>query len=305
MSRKSREDQSAWKVPSLYAFVGEYGPFKLNGYEPIKKTLIWLCNSRTNDDDDGRHAMHSLAGAAQELLLHQPDSRFTTILVVDIKDMFENHDEYKETLAKEIEEEDLTKKCGKKLLRIFQKLLLNQVIVAAQGEMCALLLKLFQALQRIDSDMISELWLLHPKLSTKYINTHLVIASASACTPRKFSAKLNVVSKPSSNSRVSVLKHYFPIGTELIGDATNNSFTTIAQSQDSMAPPESYRPDCCNDLGKTLFMSHVKVEMNRFTKQYERDCIDITSDLMLVGLPPKDKEQKEETITGGSSKHCS
>jgi G3E family GTPase len=302
MSRKSREDQSAWKVPSLYAFVGEYGPFKLNGYEPIQKTLIWLCNSRTNDDDDGRHAMYSLAGAAQELLLQQPGSRFTTILVVDIKDMFENHDEYKETLAKEIEEVDLTKKCGKKLLRIFQKLLLNQVIVAAQGEMCALLLKLFQALQRIDSDMISELWLMHPELSTKYINTHLVIASASengTRTPRKFSAKLNVVSKPSSNSRVSVLKHYFPIGTELIGDA-NNSFSTIAQSQDSMAPPESYRSDYCNDLGKTLFMSHMKVEMNRFTKQYERDCIDITSDLMLVGLPPKDKDmaQKEETIIG-------
>jgi len=292
MSRKDREDQSAWKVPSLYAFVGEYGPYKVNGYEPIQTTLIWLCNSQTNDDDDGRHAMHPLAGAAQELLLKQPVSRFTTILVVDIKDIFENHDEYKETLTKEIEDEDLTKKCGKKLLKIFQKLLLKQVIVAAQGELCAVLLKLFQALHRVDSDLISELWLLHPELSTKYINTHLVKVN-----PRKFSAKLNVVSKPSSNSRVSVLKHYFPIGTELTiaGDA-NNSFTTIAQSNDSMAPPEGYSPDYCNDLGKTLFMSQLKVEMNRSSKQYERHCIDITSDLMLVSLPPKDMEQKEETI---------
>ncbi len=81
MSRKAHEDRSAWQVPSLYAFVGEYGPFKVNGYEPIRKTLIWLCNSQTNDDDDGRHAMYPLAGAAQEQLLKQSDSSFRTILL--------------------------------------------------------------------------------------------------------------------------------------------------------------------------------------------------------------------------------
>ena len=78
MSRKSREDQSAWKMPTLYAFVGDYGPFKTKGYEPIENTLIWLCNSQKPDnvEDDGRHDMFPLAGGIQqELLFGNP--RFT------------------------------------------------------------------------------------------------------------------------------------------------------------------------------------------------------------------------------------
>ena len=164
MSRKSREDQSTWKMPTLYAFVGEYGPFKIKGYEPIENTLIWLCNSQIKDaEDDGRHDMYSLAGPIQKELLFG-SSRYSSVLVMDIASMFENKEEYDDAIAKEIEELELTKKFGKLLLRLFQRLLLNQVVVAAQGTLCAVLLKLYQATVRIDGShvdkMISELWLL-------------------------------------------------------------------------------------------------------------------------------------------------
>lgn len=297
MSRKARIDHSKWKVPSIYAFVGEYCPFKVKDFQPIENTLVWLCNSRTDEEDDGRHAMFPFSGAAQELLLQPPDRpTFSTILVVDIKEMFENSEEYEEALKKEMEEPGLTKKFGKLLLRIFHRLELNEVIMGAQGPICAVLLKLLSSLQRIDVDMVTDLWLLHPQLSTKFINTHLVTSHNGV--PQKFSAKLNIVSKPSSNSRVSVLKHFFPLGVELVGDA-KNIFSTIAHSQNSKTPPPEYNPDSCNDIGKTLFMSTVKVEMNEYSKQYERICTDITSDLMVVRMTAKDMEQQDKETNIG------
>ena len=291
MSRKSREDQSAWKMPSLYAFVAEYAPFKTKGYQPIENTLIWLCNSQVQYAEDGRHKMYQLAGPIQQELLHG-NPRFSLVLVIDVAGMFESNGEYEEALAKEIEEVDLTKKFGKLLLRLFQRLLLSQVVVAAQGTLCAILLKLYQATVKIDGShsnkMISELWLLHPELSVKYINTHMVV-NASSQRISKFPVQLNIVHKKSMTSRVSVLKHFFSvIGTQLVIDReANNWFEIISHRKDFVAKPTQYNPDSFNDFGKKLFLSVVKVEMNRHTKQYERISEDITSDLIEIRATEK------------------
>lgn len=297
MSRKSREDQSTWKMPTLYAFVGEYGPFKTKGYEPIENTLIWLCNSQIKDaEDDGRHDMYSLAGPIQKELLFG-SSRYSSVLVMDIASMFENKEEYDDAIAKEIEELELTKKFGKLLLRLFQRLLLNQVVVAAQGTLCAVLLKLYQATVRIDGShvdkMISELWLLHPELSAKYINTHMVVNAASQRIS-KFPVKLNVIHKKSMTSRISVLNHFFSVmGTQLVIDGeTNNWFSVIANGKDSEEQPTEYSPDYFNEMGKMIFLSVIKVEMNRHTKQYERICEDITSDLMEIREIEKNNDEE-------------
>ena len=54
MSRKSREDKSEWKTPSVYAFVKGYSAFRAKGYEPIENdVLLWLENtSSTSNDHD-------------------------------------------------------------------------------------------------------------------------------------------------------------------------------------------------------------------------------------------------------------
>eukprot|EP00804_Cyclotella_cryptica_P028439 CCRYP_014210-RA/>CCRYP_014210-RA protein AED:0.01 eAED:0.01 QI:37/1/1/1/1/1/2/89/956 len=284
MSRKARENSSTWEMPSLYAFVGAYGPFKIKGHEPIKNTLIWVCNSQSENihANDGQHDMCPLAGAIQqELLLEANDKkRFKTVLVMDVKDIFGNRQNYEDALSAEIEEVILTKKFGKKLLRLFQRLLLQDAIVAASGKFCAVLLKLYQAAHRIDASMISELWLFHPELSTKYVNTHFVTQNHSQ-RQHTFPVQLNVVHKLPS-SRVSVLAHFFPvIGVIIEADSDiNNCFSIIADHKDSKTLPPSYRPDLFDAEGKTLFMSSIKVEMNRYTKQYERICDNITEDLM-------------------------
>jgi hypothetical protein len=73
---------------------------------------------------------------------------------------------------------------------------------------------------------------------------------------------------------MTVLKPFFPnLGTELVTDETiHNWFTTIEERKESTELSEPYSPDRCNDLGKMLFVSEMKVEMNKFSKQYERNC---------------------------------
>uniref|UniRef100_A0A7S4ASH4 CobW C-terminal domain-containing protein n=1 Tax=Pseudo-nitzschia australis TaxID=44445 RepID=A0A7S4ASH4_9STRA len=348
MSRKAREDQTAWKMPLLYTFVGEYGPFKTKRYEPINNTLVWLCNGNSNGNstkrEEGRHPMFSLAGPIQqELLFRGSDSntdseRFSTVLVVDISDMFDAQDDYEEALAKEIEQVDLTKRFGKKMLRLFQKLLLQGVIVAAQGELCVILLKLYQAIQKMDdsynqkgdnsgsnkkknsnnnsnnNNTISELWLLDPKLSPKYVNTHLVMDPNNK--NNKYPVQLNVVrtssSSKSSSNRISVLKHFFPVlGTELVidnqdnGETMHNWFSVIAQRRQhkhqrqnqgsDASPPEPYDSSICNDLGKMLFVSQMKVAMDRYSKQYERTYSDVTSELPLIAASATNDHENEES----------
>ena len=329
MSRKSKEneDQSVWQMPSIYAFVGEYGPFKAKGFDPIENTLVWFCNTgETNDGGNQtqrRHDMFSLAGPIQELLLSEKGkkSKFTAVLVIDINDMFENREEYHEALENEIEAEDLTKKFGKKLLRLFQKLLLHRVAIAAKGELCMVLLKLYKALEKLDAshnleenNTIAELWLLHPELSEKYIDTHLVVPKAG---PKKGKGKgkgkgktapafhthpvqLNLVHAPSASKPISALKPFFPVlGTELVTDTEiNDWFSVISKRKDSKGPPESYDSTRCNNLGKMLFMSDMKVEMNKFSKQYERNCSEITADLLKIVVAKQ--ESADDDQDGGA-----
>ena len=363
MSRKKQEDQSAWKMPSLYAFVGEYGPYKAKGHDPIANTLVWLCNTGNDETNNGvgeesdptprkrqprRHAMYPLMDPIQDLLLSGTDdassSRFTNVLVIDTHDMFESHDEYKDALANEIETVELTKKFGKKLVRLFQKLLLYKVAMAATGELCPLLLKMYKALEQIDAsynlevnNTVSELWLLHPKLSAKYVNTHLVMGADQSKsggggdatlqkrkqkkkmepkqkkkqekqtqTQKQHPVQLNLVYTASASNRIAVLKPFFStLGTELLvgedddgnTETTNNWFSLIAHRRDSVAPPKPYSPARYNDLGKMMFVSKMKVEMNKISKQYERNCSNVTTELLAI----LDTDEANEEGTGSTS----
>ncbi len=333
MGRTTAEEElTAWQQPSLYTFVGEYGPFKIKGHEPIEDTLVWLYNSgETNCEDDEddekdprKHPMYPLAAPIQDMLLDNRSSRFSNVLVIDVNDMFESREEYEEALAEEEESLELTKKLGKKLLRLFQKLLVHRVALAARGELCPLLVKLYKALEAIDvsynleeNNTIAELWLFHPQLSTKYINTHMTLqqqnqqtqgapkkaprkgkrkngasqktkggpaSSASPQTKNSYPVQLNLVHTTAISNKVSALKPFFPnLVIEFVTDERiHNLLSIVAHGEDATEPPQAYSPERCNDMGKMLFCSSMKVEMNKISKQHERNCIEITSDLLAI-----------------------
>jgi G3E family GTPase/ADP-ribose pyrophosphatase YjhB (NUDIX family) len=345
MSRKARENKSAWKTPAIYAFTGDYGPFRAKGFHPIEQVLVVLKNGSEGGSGSGtsgsakggqpqQHALYNLAGEAQELLLKDDDRTASTntttnnmnngILVIDVRAMFETDDEFDVALKKETEDtttSDLTKGFGKSLLRLFQRMLLHNVVLAAQGDLCALVLKLHKALQQMDPDMVSSLYFLQPQLSAKFINAHLVAPRGGDGVSKKQQQQQQVplhlvVEKHSS--RVDMLRHFFPTGTVKI---TGNSSTFSAafllamlrgngnhdhedetkeckHDEDEITPSYDYDPDYCNQMGKSLFVSEMTVEMNRQNKQYDRVCEDITANLMDVTYA---KDDPEEELPAASS----
>ena len=187
MSRKAREDKSAWHVPGIYAFTGGYGPYKP---KQLENCLVLLTSTLSDDgslDVDGknaiqRHAMFKFAAQAQKLLLHENSKQFQDLIVIDVADMVaeegvlgdknsKKSDIMKDMIQKENEEADLVKGFGRTLLRAFQRLELRNVVLMAEGEMCSVLLKLYHA---YGDQLASDIYLLHPIISAGFINTHLV-----------------------------------------------------------------------------------------------------------------------------------
>lgn len=87
-----------------------------------------------------------------------------------------------------------------------------------------------------------------------------------------------------------MLKCFFPTLEKAFISTPNNWFSIIAYSKDHPSLPEPYDPELVNNKGKNLFMSNMKIEMNRYSKQYERNCENTTSDLMQIILDTTDDD---------------
>ena len=181
MSRKAREDKTSWSVPSIYGFAGDYGPMKppRGGIEEALVILVsTLADGKGGDckTDERRHPMYSYAGQAQSLLLGD-HCKFRHVVVVDVAGMVTGEDNpvrvLKELMQKELDSRELAKGFGKTLLRLFQRMQLRNVTLAAEGVMCPTLLKLCDALGEGHLPA-SDVWLLHPELPPKFVNSVLV-----------------------------------------------------------------------------------------------------------------------------------
>jgi hypothetical protein len=77
----------------------------------------------------------------------------------------------KDLIWREVDLREPVKGFGKMLVRLFQRMDLRKVVLAAKGELCTVLLKLYDAL---GAGIATDVWLLHPVLSTGFVNGHLV-----------------------------------------------------------------------------------------------------------------------------------
>eukprot|EP00797_Seminavis_robusta_P036280 Sro91_g047870.2 (979) ;mRNA; f:106766-109702 len=292
-----------------------------------------------------------MAAQAQQILLQPPtynDSKttrtFQHLLVVDLADMIQqeesednqddknsssnsssNSSALQEALTREVIEVELVKGFGKSLLRLLQRLRFHHVVLAAAGELCGLSLKLFAALQDYDPEIVTDIWLLHPLLTAKFINTHLVPmgqnqqqqqrqrtngggnGSKSGKKGQKNSSKHNhnnkqqhppslqlhlvFESEVARDKRLDMIRYAFPDGTTQVissQDQPDDLLVSLFLGNPQQSTQEQlscYNPDYCNEMGKSLFLSKVTVEMDRHSKQYERNCQEITADLLVVQRP--------------------
>eukprot|EP00580_Thalassiosira_gravida_P019206 CAMPEP_0201658390 /NCGR_PEP_ID=MMETSP0494-20130426/1280_1 /ASSEMBLY_ACC=CAM_ASM_000839 /TAXON_ID=420259 /ORGANISM="Thalassiosira gravida, Strain GMp14c1" /LENGTH=1004 /DNA_ID=CAMNT_0048135371 /DNA_START=191 /DNA_END=3205 /DNA_ORIENTATION=- len=361
MSRKARDDKSAWHVPSVHVFSGGYGPFKPHGHSPIENALVLLTNTITDDttkkdddfgritstdtDDDGVrycHPMYKHAAQAQQILLREnytasengSGRQFRDFLVIDVADMVvtatdaENNNSnenkaavMKEMIEKENEEPDLVKGFGRTLLRMLQRLDLRDIVLMTdKGELGPTLLKLYEAYNKMAADInfATDIWMLHPILPAEFVNTHLVPMGRRKNNGRQQKKKnsspgvvnLHLIFKDenSRDKRLGIIRHVFSEGTTHVMTDGNNLLSLAAEGgnhcESSCCPAEeeaAYDSDLCNEMGKSLFLSKLTIEMSRITKQYEQLTEEITSDLLKV---VENKKEESLDITEFDWKSC-
>jgi hypothetical protein len=82
-----------------------------------------------------------------------------------------------------------------------------------------------------------------------------------------------------------VIRHVFPDGkTSVIPPRDDGYGVFLSVFGDGLAGDIAYNPDHFDGMGKSLFLSTLRVEMNSHTKQYERKCKDITGELLKVDV---------------------
>jgi ADP-ribose pyrophosphatase YjhB (NUDIX family) len=327
MSRKARVDKTSWRIPTVHVFAGDYGPFNCKNAAPIEDVLVLLTATSKDDakDDDNhcrlegggvvrRHPMYECAIQAQNILLGAEsrrrtdvEVRFRHIMIVDVADMVaaggEGDDDagaavgmsLGDMIRKEVESREPTKGFGKTLVRIFQRMDLRNAVLAAEGELCAVLLKLHDAL---GGKIATDVWLLHPVLPTGFVNGHLVpmgererrlrLAMTSGgrgngrdTTPTR--THLVFQNDAARVKREDAIRHVFPDGaTSVIPPQGDGHGVFLSVFGDGSAGDLAYDPDRFDDMGRSLFLSTLRVEMNSHTKQYERKCEDVTGELLKV-----------------------
>jgi len=301
MSRKERKDKSAWHAPSVHVFTGGYGPFKPHRHHPIENALVLLTSTITKDGDDSadavhRHPMYKYAAQAQRILLQETNivgRGFRDFLVVDIAGMVadENNksDVMKDMIQKENTQVNLVKGFGRTLLRMFQRLELRNIVLMAEGELCPVLLKLYTS---FGADLATDIWMLHPVLPADFVNTHLVPMGRKSRQQTPVNLHLIFRDEISRDKRLGIIRCGFSEGTtHVLPDGNLLSLFGTNSCASSGKPAESelaYDSDYCNDMGKSLFLSTLTVEMSRRTKQYEQLSEEITSDLLKFVEQPND-----------------
>mmetsp|Transcript_14503 Transcript_14503/g.31819 ORF Transcript_14503/g.31819 Transcript_14503/m.31819 type:complete len:1079 (-) Transcript_14503:43-3279(-) len=300
MSRKSKEDKSGWAVPQLHVFSGDYCPFKPpRDGSPIRGPDVLVLLTRTPLERDGRHVMRPLAPAGQSLLLG-PARRFRHLVVVDVAPMLvppegapsdgQQHDPT-DALRKEDETREPAKGFGKSLLRLVQRLGLEDVTLAAEGELCPVLLKI---LENAGGPALSaDVWLIRPVLSARFVNNVLAPMGNGNGKAGGRRSRVHAVfdDEASRDRRLGMIRHAFPEGEARVlsdglprgvGGDGDILMRVFGDASADGGEPGEYDPDSCDEVGRKLFLSEVKVEMDRHSKQYERTSEDVTDALVRV-----------------------
>ena len=275
MSRKAKADKSSWNLPSIYAFDGGYGPFRVKAFEPITQVVVLICNEHDNagsfvkaeaNQERPAEAMHGFAGEAHGLLLKgdntdsSASSKDPTIcngmLVVNVRDMFKDQEELDLALKNEATQDSSaslttpdcdtspdtvqSKKrpekrwvCSRLLAKMFKRMRLHNVVLAVNGELCALALNVYKLLVQTDPDMLAGLRFVYPRFSAKFINNHMLVTTSNAggrsnskTTDEKkqpVTLHVHLVAEKENSGRVDMLMHCFPQLTVCISEPNDST----------------------------------------------------------------------------------
>ena len=272
-ARQAREGQHNWDcVRSWCAHCG-YAPYKPPAAELTGALIILEHNCSENNP------MKGLASLLQNLLLENQE--FSTIFVID----FSKPDSVT-VLQKDAVSKEFGKEIEKPLIRFLEKLHLHDATVIAKTDCCELAIKMLSNIERgFTVKNIRKLILLHPVISSNFINVHMTRPSK---TMKEVELEVIFKTEKDMNKREAMISHCFSkVKSCVFEQACESSclLSIIENDKPCTKDLADFELEKFDEMGRQVFISEVRLEMNPYTKMHQQVCSEITDQMVPVYEP--------------------
>lgn len=284
MSRKSKTDpalKDEWASVKLWTVNVGFSPFKPDREGRTRSAVVVLDYKGAGEATD-KHILLRWADSALALRQLCGSALF---IVVDLS-LLVPEDKMQRCLEEEGATPMLDKRLSKPLYRILNKLLLVDATLVASGSTCQLLVKLLS--QRAESgsgylfakENIKRAIFIHPYLPVSCVNTHM--SGVPSEFARSLQSDIVFASADMQSKRSSIFRHMFPNGKEIISsDSVERAMLKLFVDTESiLSDVEQFSPSYCSESGETVWFGEMSIEMSKYSKQYEQQLRDITSDIV-------------------------
>ncbi|OLP80861.1 putative metal chaperone YciC [Symbiodinium microadriaticum] len=296
MSRKARVDvqeKATWDRPQYFVFSKGYGPPKpqhIVGSLPENGEILVILHlpedAPLQPDDDSHPACKAMLPHMDRFFRASgPASPPRAVIVVDLRSACAN---ISESIAKVLDDEGAAEKLGKglttKAARAIERLCLRgATLIASQGT-AQIALKLLSS-SRILPEAIKRLVLIHPRLPGSCVNYTL--------TPKtKYPLHLDAIfdSEGTQQRRLDILSGAFKTVTpHVCADRDSAAFLGLQQCLGSDASPGD-----SEDLGESMWVCQLTIELDPRSKQPRAEIVDITADVQDSESDPEHAEGDDE-----------
>eukprot|EP00439_Symbiodinium_sp_Y106_P028235 s8175_g3.t1 len=295
MSRKARVDvqeKASWDRPQYFVFSKGYGPPKpqhiVGGLPENGEIVVFLHlpEDAPLQPDDSHPACKALLPHMDRIFKASgPASPPRAVIVVDLCSACTN---ISESIAKVLDDEGAAEKLGKglttKAARAIERLCLRgATLIASQGT-AQIALKLLSS-SRILPEAIKRLVLIHPRLPGSCVNYTL--------TPKaKYPLHLDAIfdSEGTQQRRLDILGGAFKTVTpHMCADRDAAMFLGLQPCLGSDASPGD-----SEDLGESMWVCQLTIELDPRSKQPRAEIVDITADVQDSEPDPEHAEEDDE-----------
>ena len=291
------DEKATWDRPRYFVFSSGYGPLKpqhVVGAPPENGEIVVILHlpeSGLPDASDHQTACKAVLPYMQQLF-QSPASAPRAVIIVDLSPACSG---MSENIAKVLDDEGGGEKLGKglntKTARAIERLCLHGATLVATEGTAQIALKLLSC-SRILPEAIKKVVLIHPRLPASCVNHSL--------TPKsKYPEDLDVIfdSDGAQQRRLAVLEGAFKsVSSQVCGDL---SAATSLALQTSAIKPGSHGgyPD---DLGESLWICQLSIELDPRSKQPRAELTDITAEIEATESNQEDVPDMEPTEGAGT-----
>jgi len=256
--------------------------------------------------NDPLHPMRSLIGAMQEALLpdrttKQPHLQFqqtengnntsdvgadfSATLVVDVSKLhIPREGDTCDVVAEEALMPQFGKRAEKPAVRFLERIHLRNATIVARGACCQFALKLLSpvASRALAPKHVARIVMLHPKLTPRFINEHMGVEASKQL--KQVQLDVLYANEKKRRRRDPIIRASAPRGQSFVHESSDASMLLSVLKRCPQEVPQTetnfeFDASRCDESGRRVFFSELRIEMDPHTKADKQVVTDVTAQL--------------------------